>query len=170
MPFSNQVNAYSTLDSPAIGSNNGETYIVKINNIDSTDFTLTPSGELVCVNPGKWRFLAQYQAVYSQFGGLFSDEPVYIDGLFRLEDRAITFSDATTSVSKLSPKNVLAIELEIDLLAGQRLSICVSSSNTKAGICRAYTNFGNLDASGNPTNDTGEIAPSVIFSASKIPV
>ena len=158
-------NMFSLFEAPAFASDVGVASLVKINSTDTGDFTILNSGELSVVNPGKWRFLAQYQLV---FVGGTSEDVAFVDGLFSLNGTKITQSDATSSVSSSCPKNVLAIEAILNLKVGDKVGIMVASTNTRVGICRAYNNIGLLDASGNQTNNTGVDAPSVILTATKI--
>jgi hypothetical protein len=164
--FSNYANAFSTIDVPAVNSAYGLPQKVNVNVTDSNDWEITPEGDLICRNPGKWRILAQYQLVHLAQSG---DAIALIDGYFAINDQPVAASDATNSVSKYAPKNVLPIELAGDFNFGDKLSIFAASTNTNAGICRGYQNNGAIDRSGNLTNFTNIDAPSVIVSASKIP-
>jgi hypothetical protein len=155
----------SLVDAPAFGSQDKVASLVKINSTDTDDFRILNTGELSVINPGRWRFLAQYQLV---FVGGASEEVVFIDGLFSLNGSKIAQSDATSSVSNKCPKNVLVIEAIIDVKVGDKVGIMVASTNTRVGICRKYSNTGNTDESGNQTNNTEVESPSVILTASKI--
>ena len=158
-------NTFSLFDSPIVGSTSRVPSFVKLSGTDTGDFRILNTGELSVINPGKWRFLAQYQLVF--IGGE-SEEVAFIDGLFSLNGQKIVYSDATSSVSKKCPKNVLAIEAILEVKAGDKVGIMVASTNTRVGICRAYNNTGLTDESGNQTNNTDVEAPSVILTASKI--
>ena len=143
--FENFANTFSTIDAPAEGSPAGVPQLVDINNIDSSDFSRSPEGELVCNNPGKWRFLAQFQLTFIPKND-FVNEVAIVDGFYSLNGQPISDSDATNSVSIMAPKNVLPIELCANLKQGDRVGIFAASTNSNVGICRGYPNNGLRDA------------------------
>ena len=168
MSFQNFANTYSLLDAPTQGSPNGVPLKVVIENSDSPDFELSPEGDLITTNPGKWSFIAQLQLFFVSDSCYFNHDVAIVDGFFSVNDVKVPFSDAGNSVSKYAPKNVLTIGLAVNLNVGDRVSLSVASTNTNVGICKFYPNDGNTYV-GLPTNNTGVVAPSVILTATKIP-
>ena len=166
--FNNFANAYSTIDSPAIGSRNGVPSKVNINVTDTLDWKTTPEGDLICLNAGTWSILAQYQLEFVGFATGNINDIALIDGFFSINDVVVPASDATNSVSISAPKNVLPIGLCSNFAIGDKLSVNVASSNTLAGICRGYDNNGKKNKSYIDTNKTEVYAPSVIFTLYKI--
>ena len=165
--YQNFANTFSTIDAPAEG-NSGVPQQVNINNLDTPDFDRTSDGALIAMNPGRWRFLAQFQLAHIPKKD-YSNEVAIVDGFYALNDEPIADSDATNSVSIMAPKNVLPIEFCVDLKKGDKVAIFAASTNANVGLCRGYKNNGSRDLSGNPTNNTGISAPSVILTASKLP-
>lgn len=163
--FSNFANPFSTLDVPLVNAPYEFPQKVNINVTDTNDWATTPEGDIICLNPGKWNALAQFQLVYI---GKNTDEIAMIDGFYSINDIPVAGSDATSSVSRYSPKNVLPIALASEFKLGDKLSIYAASTNTNVGICRGFNNDGALDESGNKTNATNVYAPSVIFTLTKI--
>ena len=170
--FSNLANVFASETVPAPHVGKGQVTYVPWNLTDSTDWVIDSRNptKLINVNPGVWSVIAQLQLSSNRrlLENLNGKTAVLIDGFFRLNKEKVAASDATSSVSLLNPKNVLAIALTLKFKKGDVLNLGVASTNPLLGFCAGSVNDGSKDENGNETNNTGVYAPSVIFTMSKL--
>lgn len=150
-------NLFSTLTCP-VNVNNNE--YVPITDDDRTDCWAIDSSDntkIVCVKPGKWQFIVQYQMVnlIPQTSGAECE----ICGWLNVNGVDIENSDATGYVARTTALNILTIAFVNNYVVGDVVKFGVRSSSnngTLNAVCQGFT------------DTTGIYAPSVIITASEV--
>ena len=162
MSFSNYQNPFSILQIP-VKANRIEFVPIEPTSLDTNDFVLAAGDatKLQCVNPGSWLFMSQYQLV-----GLKNVKKAKygrVNGFYRLNGVNVPNSDAFASVVDKDGAAVLVICLAITLKVGDIVQFAVESTakcSKPNVVCK--------DISGEELG-TGDNAPSVIFTITKVP-
>jgi hypothetical protein len=154
---SNVSNLFTTVTCPKTVNNNEYIPITNIDNTDSWNIDNSDNTKIICVKPGKWQFVIQYQLVnlIPQSNG----KDTIISGWININGTDVEYSDATGYSARPGALHILTVGYVSNFVEGDVIRIGVRSSSTNGTLNAVCGGF---------VDTTGIYAPSVIITASEI--